>query len=128
MVGCQQWEMADCCVAVHKYDQRTPGLFKDEFKGSGIISLNSKTYYCWSDDDDDSKYRSKGLSKKQNTLTRQQFMSVLTDKVKVNGTNKGFVFKDGSMFTYSQQRSGLTYMYAKRHVLSDGISTSPLSI
>ena len=30
-----------------KYDKRTPGLFKVEWKGEGIISLCSKTYYCF---------------------------------------------------------------------------------
>jgi hypothetical protein len=38
------------------------GLFKEEFIGEGIVSLNSKTYYCWSENEDDDKYRSKGLS------------------------------------------------------------------
>jgi hypothetical protein len=30
-----------------KYDKRTPGLFKVEWEGSGIVSLCSKTYYCF---------------------------------------------------------------------------------
>ena len=30
-----------------KYDKRTPGLFKVEWEGNGIISLCSKTYYCF---------------------------------------------------------------------------------
>ena len=32
-----------------KYDKRTPGLFKVELEGIGIISLCSKTYYCFRD-------------------------------------------------------------------------------
>lgn len=32
----------------HKaYDKRTPGLFKEEWSGEGIIGLSSKTYYCF---------------------------------------------------------------------------------
>lgn len=29
------------------YDKRTPGLFKEEWSGDGIIGLSSKTYYCF---------------------------------------------------------------------------------
>ncbi|PIK55307.1 hypothetical protein BSL78_07779 [Apostichopus japonicus] len=35
----------------HKqYDKRTPGLFKLEWQGDGIVSLNSKCYYCFGSD------------------------------------------------------------------------------
>ena len=42
-------------------DRRMPGRFKVEFVGVGMVDLNSKTYCCWSEEE--SKYRSKGLSK-----------------------------------------------------------------
>ena len=29
------------------YDKRTPGLFKEEWSGDGIIGLSRKTYYCF---------------------------------------------------------------------------------
>ena len=32
-----------------KYYKRTPGLFKVEWEGNGIINLGSKTYYCFGD-------------------------------------------------------------------------------
>jgi hypothetical protein len=122
------WEMNQCCLKVNKYDQRTPGLFKEEFKGNGIISLNSKTYFCWTDDDENNKYRSKGLSRRQNQLTRDQFMSVLKNKDFISGENRGFCKKNGDMLTYRQERNGLTFLYGKRKVLDDGINTVPLSI
>ena len=127
------WTMTECCKGINKYDQRTPGLFKEEFIGVGIISLNSKTYFCWNEDlsneqEQGVKYRSKGLSRKQNRLTREQFMSVLTDKVIISGENRGFCKRDNQVFTYSQQRNGLTYMYAKRIVHEDRVTTSPLNI
>jgi hypothetical protein len=28
------------------FDKRTPGLFKEEFQGDGIIALSSKMYHC----------------------------------------------------------------------------------
>ena len=35
-------------TAEHKaYDKRTPGLFKVEWEGQGIVGLCSKTYYCF---------------------------------------------------------------------------------
>ena len=32
------------------FDKRTPGLFKVEWTGDAIISLSSKTYYCYGGD------------------------------------------------------------------------------
>lgn len=129
----KNWVMKECCKKINKYDQRTPGLFKEEFRGVGIISLNSKTYFCWEEETSEDtdltvKYRSKGLSRKQNKLTRDQFMSVLSSKNSVSGENRGFCKKDNQIFTYSQQRSGLSYMYAKRLVLEDGVTTLPLHV
>ena len=39
-----EWHREECCSKVYAFDQRTPALFKDEFVGSGIIALNSKTF------------------------------------------------------------------------------------
>jgi hypothetical protein len=124
----EDWEMEPCCRRVNKYDNRTPGLFKEEFIGEGIVSLNSKTYYCWSENENDDKYRSKGLSRHQNKLTMEQFMSVLRNKTVVGGENREFTKRHNEILTYSQQRNGLTYLYAKRRVLEDGVSTKPLLI
>ena len=118
----EEWVMKDCCKAQFLYDRRTPGLFKDEFCGSGIIALNSKTYYCW-DDEDRVKFSSKGLNKRSNELRRQCFEDVLLTKAPRMGTNKGFVVKDGEVYTYNQEKRGLTYFYAKRRVCEDGVST-----
>ena len=51
------------------YDKRTPGLFKLEYEGDGIISLASKMYYCFGDTD---KFSSKGINKKQCGETTRQ--------------------------------------------------------
>ena len=45
----QEWERRDCCDKVYRYDMRTPGLFKEEWSGDGIVALNSETYFCWKD-------------------------------------------------------------------------------
>ena len=123
-----EWHMADCCRKQYKYDQRTPGLFKEEFSGIGIISLNSKTYYCWGENSSDDKYRSKGLSRTQNKLVKEQYESVLRSRTPISGENRGFCRRNNTLLTYSQCRSGLSYFYAKRLVLEDGVSTKPLNI
>ena len=39
------WEPFECCKKQLLHDKRTPGLFKTEFSGDGMVALNSKTYY-----------------------------------------------------------------------------------
>ena len=56
------------------------------------------------------------------------YMSVLKDQLSVEGTNRGFVLKNNTMFTYSQLRTGLTFLYAKRRVLADGVSTECIDV
>merc|ERR1711893_349124 len=36
-----------CCEKRYLHDLRTPGLFKSEWEGDGILCLNSKTYVCY---------------------------------------------------------------------------------
>ena len=124
--GGVEWQPLPCCQAVTQFHTRTPGLFKVEFEGNGMVALNSKTYCCWGDRG--SKYSSKGLSKKTNSFDKNHFLSVLNDKSCVGGINKGFAVKDNNMYIYEQIRTGLTYRYAKRLVLADGIGTTSLSI
>jgi hypothetical protein len=124
LAGCE-WKMLPCCQAILKYDTRTPGLFKEEFKGIGMIALNSKTYFCWSEEE--SKYSSKGLSKGANRLTKECFMDVLKTGESKTGRNRGFVRKNNTTYTYEQVKRGLTYFYAKRQVAEDGVSTSSIN-
>ncbi len=43
-------------------------------------------------------------------------------------SNKGFRVINNEMVTYIQQKKGLSYIYDKRKVLADGVSTMPLDI
>jgi hypothetical protein len=128
--GGASWSPGVCCQDVLRHDTRTPGLFKMEYEGTGMVALNSKTYCCWNDNDDENtvKYSSKGLSKRTNNFGKQTFLDVIRQGQSVSGVNKGFVLKDNVMCTYSQVRTGLTYMYAKRRVLPDGVSTENIDI
>ena len=125
----QKWDMNEhlCCLKAFKFDRRTPGLFKEEFSGKGIIALNSKTYYCWKDDST-SKFSCKGISKNTNQITKELYASVLSSRKTVVGTNTGFIKKNGKILTYKQHKTGLSYFYAKRKVCDDGVSTEPIDI
>ena len=148
------WVQHDCCKSHQLWDSRTPGKFKLEFTGHTILALNAKTYICSKDIEEmavqfpdpvdaspkhkarvdkerrsnRAKVSSKGLSKRTNALTEQQFRSVLTTKTSVSGINRGFVRKNNVTYTYRQEKRGLTYFYGKRKVLDDGISTTHLDI
>jgi len=116
----------ECCRRYYKYDSRTPGKFKQEFKGDCIVALNSKTYLCSAGSD--VKLSSKGLSKRTNKLNVEHYHSILRTKRCVTGLNTGFVRKKNRTFTYSMIKRGLTYFYAKRRVCDDGVSTEPLTV
>jgi len=47
------------------YDKRTPGLFKEEYSGDGIVALCSETYYCFGQND---KFSCKGINKRLNDI------------------------------------------------------------
>ena len=112
-----------CCFARKAFDKRTPGLFKVEWRGDGLVGLCSKTYYCFDTTD---KCNTKGLNKRQNAIDKEAFLAVLTNRRSSSGTNRGFRVHNSSMMTYVQERAGLTYFNGKRIVLADGITTAPL--
>ena len=107
------------------YDKRTPGLFKEEYRGDGIVALCSKTYYCFGKED---KFSCKGINKRTNQITKDKYMDVLLSKKSGSGTNRGFRVIDNKMYTYLQERAGFSYFYPKRKLLDDGVSTEPLDI
>jgi hypothetical protein len=110
----------------YAYDKRTPGLFKEEFVGSSLISLSSKTYYAYSDHGP--KYSCKGVSHKHSDITKQKYLDVLKTKLTCKGINKGFRLRDNNMNTYVQSKDALSYLYIKRKVLDDGVSTTHLDL
>ena len=130
--GNGRWtSMGPCCDLARKHDSRTPGKFKEEFRGSVIYALNAKTYITAQQSEHQPaavKCSSKGLSKKTNNLTIGNFASVLRDRTSVTGYNTGFVKKHNVIYTYNQRRAGLSYFYSKRKVLDDGVSTTHLDL
>ena len=81
------------------YDKRTPGLFKEEYRGDGIVALCSKTYYCFGVDD---KFSSNGVNKKTNDINKGTYMDVLLSKKSGSGINRGFRVVENKMRIYNK--------------------------
>ena len=111
-----------------QYEKRTPGLFKVECMKDKIIALCSKMYCCSDFDEKALKFSCKGIQKDNNNITYKKFEDVLFNKIKDTATNQGFRVVNSIMHTYTQEKKGLSYIYNKRILLDDGISTIPLNI
>lgn len=118
----KDWHQNECCKKVAKHDSRTVGKFHIEWIGEGVIALCSKSYYCIGNN---VKLSSKGISQRHNQLTEKDYMHVLMNQSISSATNMGFRVRGGSVFTYIQKRKGLNYMYGKRIVSSDHVTTYP---
>ena len=109
------WKPKECCNKKKKFDKRTPGLFKIEWEGEGMVGLCSKTYFGWGNKN---KYSTKGISKQHNQLDKEKFLEVLTTKQSTGGVNIGFQVKKNVVYTYQQQRDILKLLISKEK--SDG--------
>jgi hypothetical protein len=95
------------------YDKRTPGLFKLEFEGEGMISLCSKTYHCFGAYN---KTSTKGLSKRQNNLDRDIFFLTRFSIQKRHRKGKMKILKQtGRLFTH-MNNIGLLFLF---YILKD---------
>ncbi|KAL8598698.1 hypothetical protein ACOMHN_033262 [Nucella lapillus] len=121
----KDWTPHPCCVTRQKLDKRTPGLFKLEYKGDGIVALCSKTYYCFGESD---KFSCKGFSKRLNHLVKNNYLKVLETRVNQGGVNKSFRMDGTTVYTYQQHRNALSFFYIKRQVQEDGVSTKPILV
>ena len=119
------WFPRDDTDAHKAFDKRTPGLFKIEWEGRGIVALCSKTYFCFGDQN---KVSCKGLNKKTNEITKEKYLNVLRLQAPGSGINRGFRMRDGDMYTYEQTKTAFTYLYPKRKVHEDGRSTTYLDL
>ena len=117
-----QWFPRECCSKHILHDKRTPGLFKLEAEGDEMIALSSKTYLL--KNKEVLKIVCKGLNEKFLEDPLSLYFGVLTNQSSKCGTNRGFVSKNNTIYTYEQSRAGLTYFYIKRDVLCDGTGCS----
>ena len=112
----EQW------LAWDKWSGRTPGLFKLESEGSGMIALCSKCYFVKGEKN---KFSTKGMLKKKNEITWQRFKAALNGSID-RAENRGFRMVGNHMMTYEQHKLGLSAYYDKRWVLPDGIHKEPI--
>ena len=75
------------------------------------------------------KMSCKGIQKKHNKdrLTFETYVDVLRHRWSGEGVNKGFASVNNTTYSYGQTRRGLSYLYAKRLVLDDGVSAVRLA-
>ena len=125
----QFWFPRSDSLEVAAFDHREPGLFKEEFIGTSMVALCSKTY-CVENHTDTikSKFSCKGLNKRNFSHPIALYKQILNEKTSAGETNRGFRALHNTIFTYTQYRQGLTSFYPKRKVLSDGVSTTYLDI
>ena len=119
-----QWQHAVKSFIVRQtYIRRS--LFKLEFKGNKILLLCSKLYI--SVGGGENKLAHKGVQNRNN-LQFEHYKKVLDESTQIGTVNKGIRVWNKTVTTYEQTKIGLTSIYIKRKVHSDGISTSPLSL
>ncbi|MEM7759765.1 MAG: hypothetical protein AAF298_16795, partial [Cyanobacteria bacterium P01_A01_bin.40] len=112
------------------YEQKRHGIFKIEFSATRLVALSAKSYSLSFDDGDGevrSKIAAKGISKRHNELSYEDYKTVLQEQKDLIGENRGFKrTADGAMFQYRQKKVALTSFYGKRWVCKDKINTRTL--
>jgi hypothetical protein len=85
--------------------------------------------YCAGDEVDigKDKFSCKGIQNEGNNISYKTFESVLHGN-KHSVVNQGFRYVDGTMKSYEQTKIGLSFLYYKRMLGADGVSTTPLLI
>ena len=76
----------------------------------------------------ETKFSSKGISKRRVKAPLATFKHVLFSQKAGSATNKGFRAHKNGIFTYEQTRCGFSYFYCKRKVLENGMDTVPLDL
>lgn len=74
------------------------------------------------------KWSAKGVVKKLNSFTPNDFFIVLKTKQSQTVTNTNFKLINTKMHNCSTTKIGIGHLYLKREVFNDGISTLPLYI
>ena len=125
-----------CCHEVKDYQKRTLGLWKVECVSDGVVALAPKSYACFNLPEEDVcdtnkivKLSHKGVQKSNNDLTAEDYWRVLDSTKPRYIVNRGMrLHGENTMRTYRLEKRGLSYLYTKRKVLADGISTIPLDL
>jgi len=118
-----------CCKEHAFDDSKHPGLFKEEWRGVKMLCLASKTYVGITEDNQ-VKLTCKGANKQvvRKNDPFEIFKSVLFTRKQVFNVNRGFRVNAAEVVTYSQTKNCFPYLYIKREVLADGVSTRTLNL
>ena len=120
--------LRNCYQQHRKFNQRTAGRFKEEFRCTEMVALCFKTYCCFDEPSRVTKLSRKGPNEKSlNDEPINEYRVVLEEKEKVVTCKRGFrVFGKIKVCTYEPKTNGLSYFYPKRIVFSDQIHTKTL--
>jgi len=118
-----------CCEEHAFDDSKHPGLFKKEWSGIKMLCLASKTYVGITEDNK-VKLTCKGANKEaiRKNDPFELFKSVLLTKKQVLNVNRGFRVNGAEVVTYAQSKRCFPYLYIKREILADGVSSRTLDI
>ncbi|GMF30079.1 unnamed protein product [Phytophthora lilii] len=81
-----EWFPRDYNAEVAKFDRRTPGLFKEEWRGDAMVSLSSKNYICYLPDEEhkvkvSAKGVQQGRGRNVDVLNPDGFKTVVRDRI-----------------------------------------------
>jgi len=98
-----------------------------------MVCLCPKTYFCLSSRDPTvqgggNKQTSKGLSNHKNRFTFDSYLNVLKKQTDGSGINTAFRVKNNQIYSYTQTRTALSYLYVKRRICDDDMTTAPLHL
>lgn len=116
----------ECCEACHRWDKRECGVFKVEQTGNELIALCSKSYFL--KHETGHKLSCAGVNKDSLDNPYDKFLSVLHDQAKVHVENVGLRAICHRIYAYKQRKVALNFMYTKRLVMDDFVSTMPLDV
>lgn len=137
-----EWLVSD------KYSEKTPGLFKEEYKARELVALSSKMYMAPPFDtpicDDledgnvveidslfeecsDSKSGTKGIQQR-NILDVDMFRQALFEDKIFNVDNSGMRTINGKNINYETTKKGVHSAYNKRTIADNKINTFPIEI
>ena len=81
----------NCCQQHWKYDQRTPGVLKEEFRCTEMVALCSNSFCCFHEPTRKTKLSCKGLNKNSlNDAPINKYRAVLEEKERVISCSRGF--------------------------------------
>ena len=120
------------CKTQNKHVTREPGLFKEEFRCTEMLSLCSNTYCSYKVTSNEHKFGSKGLNKRVLKQSGDEplanYRRALNETVNITSNNGGFRTYNHYPATYKEIRKSLSCFYQKPITKINRIHTQPLNL